>query len=367
MADKQESYLELIESKKLKILFFIIFAAVLISIIYIYSYIFWPFLFALILYIALKPVYNFSLKYVKKKLLCSTLIIFLIIILIIIPLFFVLLILADQAYEFYLYLQQQFNTGVFNEFLQNNVIVKKIFSFTDIKQAEILQQIIDLLSKASFKIFSNVTAIISFSIMFIINLLFMLLILFFLFKEGDKLAEGFYKYLPFPEDIERDIINRLNKVIKVLIAGNLSFMIMQGVVVGIGFRAFGLSMPLLWATITAVLSLIPAVGTASVWVPAVIYLIATGSYLSALILGLWCLIGYLILENIIKPKLFGKRLNFHPLIFFFLLIGSINVFNLPGVIIGPVLLTFFFSLLEIYKILEKHGALSVRNSEKNYF
>jgi predicted PurR-regulated permease PerM len=356
MEDKHESYLKLIESKKLKILFFILLFAVSVSIIYIFSYFFWPFLFALILYIALKPIFNFTIKYLKNRLLCSTILILSIIFFVIIPLFFALLILADQAYEFYLYLESQFESGTFAVFFHNSIIIKKILSFIDKSQGEIVQQIISVLSKTSFQIFSNVTAVISFSIKFILSLLTMLLILFFLFKEGDKLSIMFYKNLPFPEDIERDIVKRINTVIKVLFAGNIFIMIMQGIIVGIGFWIFGLSMPLLWATITAILSLVPAVGTAFVWIPAVIYLAATGSFISAMILGLWCLFGYLFLENFMKPKLFGKRLDFHPLIFFFLLIGSIQAFNLPGVIIGPVLLSLFFSLWELYKLLDKYSA-----------
>jgi predicted PurR-regulated permease PerM len=354
--NKKESYIKLTESKKLKILFFILLFAVSVSIIYIFSYFFWPFLFALILYIALKPVFNFTVKHLKNRLLCSTLLILSIIFFVIIPLFFVLLILANQAYDFYLYLESQFEAGTFTTFFHNNTVIKNILSFIDKSHGEVLQQIIGVLSRTSFQIFSNVTAVISFSIKFILSLITMLLILFFLFKEGDKLSLMFYKNLPFPEDIERDIVKRINTVVKVLFAGNIFIMAMQGIVIGIGFWVFNLSMPLLWATITAILSLIPAIGTAFVWLPAVIYLAATGSYLSALILGLWCLLGYLFLENFVKSRLFGKRLDFHPLIFFFLLIGSIQAFNLPGVIIGPVLLSLFFSLWELYKLLDKYSA-----------
>ena len=366
MANRKESYIKLIESKKLNILFFILFSAVSISIIYIFSYFFWPFLFALILYIALKPLFNRINRYFKKRILSSTLVILSIIFFVIIPLFIILFILADQAYEFYIYLGNQFKQGNFNNFFHNNSIMKNIFSAVDIRQGEVLKPIVDVLSKTSFEIFSNVTAVISFSIKFILSLLTMLLILFFLFKEGDRFSRMLYRNLPFPKDIERSIANKISVVIKVLFAGNLFIMVLQGIVVGIGFWVFGFKMPLLWATVTAVLSLIPAIGTALVWVPAVIYLTATKSIISAIILGLWCLIGYLLLENLIKPNLFGKQLNFHPLIFFFLLIGSIQTFNLPGVIIGPILLSLFFSLWEVYKLLDKYRA-DIKTSKNSSF
>ena len=356
MLENNESYSILKGNKKLLIIFYSFFTIVLISIIYIFRFIFWPFLYALVLYIVLRSFYRYLVKYLKIKWVCSLIIIILIIILIIIPSFLILITLADQAYEFYIYLQQQYRQGVFDEIIRNSGLVTKIFSYTGITEKEILSQIIDMLSKTSLKIFSNLTGVLTFSIKFVINIFFMLLILFFLFKDGDNLSEKFYSALPFPNDIEKKIVRRLNNVIKVLLAGNVFIMILQGLVVGIAFAVFGLDMPLLWACVTAILSLIPVIGTPFIWVPAVIYFIIKSSYISAVIIGLWCFLGYLILENIVKPKVFGKRLNFHPLIFFFLLLGSIEAFNLPGVIIGPVLLTLFFSLWELYKILNEYKA-----------
>lgn len=356
MPESNESYSILKSNKKLLFLFYAFFAVVLISIVYIYRFIFWPFLYALVLFIVLRPFYRYLLKYLKLKWACSLIIIILILLLIIIPSIIILVNVADQAYDFYIYLQQQYRLGVFNEIIKNNSVIQKLFSYTDVTEGEILKQLVDMLSKTSLKLFSNLTGILTFSIKFVINIFFMLLILFFLFKDGDNLSEKFYNALPFPNDIEKKIVRRLNNVIKVLLAGNLFIMILQGLVVGIAFTVFGLNMPLLWACVTAILSLIPVLGTTLVWLPAVIYFIFNGFYISAAIVGVWCFLGYLVLENFVKPKIFGKRLNFHPLIFFFLLLGSIEAFNLPGVIIGPVLLTLFFSLWESYKILNEYRA-----------
>ena len=354
MQDNNESYSILKSNKKLLILFYAFFAVVLISIVYIYRFIFWPFLYALVLYIVLRSFYRYLLRYLKIKWVCSLIIIILIILLIIIPSIIILINVADQAYEFYIFLQNQYRHGIFSDFIRNNTLIQKAFSYTDVTEGEILKQIVDMLSKTSLKLFSNLTTILTFSVKFIINIFFMLLILFFLFKDGDNLSDKFYNALPFPNDIEKKIVRRLNNVIKVLLAGNLFIMVLQGLVVGIVFTVFGLNMPLLWACVTAILSLIPVIGTTLIWLPAVIYFIVNGSYISAAIIGVLCFLGYLVLENLVKPKIFGKRLKFHPLIFFFLLLGSIEAFNLPGVIIGPVLLTLFFSLWELYTILNQY-------------
>mgnify|MGYP003731532113 CR=1 FL=1 len=119
---------------------------------------------------------------------------------------------------------------------------------------------------------------------------------------------------------------------------------------------------MLGGSLAAILSLIPVIGTSMVWLPAVIYLAAIGAYVKAMLLGGWCLGWYLALENIVKPKLFGKKLNFHPVLFFFLLLGSIQAFGLPGVFIGPILLTLYYSLWEIYKMFRIYDRFNLADS-----
>jgi predicted PurR-regulated permease PerM len=136
--------------------------------------------------------------------------------------------------------------------------------------------------------------------------------------------------------------------------GNLFIMLLQGLMVGVGLFIAGLSTPLIWGTLAAMLSLIPVIGTTLIWLPASIYLYFTGNYAMAIFAAVWCFSWYMLLENLVKPKIFGDKLNFHPLLFFFLLLGSIEAFNLPGVIIGPIILSLFYSFWEIYKILDDY-------------
>ncbi|MCU0821801.1 MAG: AI-2E family transporter [Spirochaetes bacterium] len=354
MTEKKDSYFKILENKKLKIIFLILFSGVSLTLLYIYRFYIYPLLFASILYVALRPLCDFISKYIKPRSLSSMIIIISLITLVLIPFFIILISLADQTYELYLYIQHQYDAGVLKNFINERKVLNTVLSFFNIGRDEILSQTINYLKKTSFDIFSNLTAVFTYSIKLVINIFFMLLILFFFLKEGEKLDRVIFKILPFPADIEKNIINRLKEVIKILFAGNIMIMIAQGLIVGIVFYLFDVRMPLLWAMVTAILSLIPMIGTALVWVPVVLYFISTGEYISASVIGGCCLLGYLILENAVKPVIFGEKLNFHPLVLFFLLLGSIQAFNIPGIIIGPILLTLFFSLLEIYSIMEEY-------------
>ena len=351
---RRDSYFELQQNKTLKILFFILFGAVIAGLVFIFRYFFWPFLFAMLLYMALQPVYNFIMRYIKKRGISSTVMILFLILLIMVPMFFLVAEIVNQLYHLYSVVQTEIKAGTIQD-IYNSQYVQKVLAYLNIETSDITSRATEFIQNITGMALSSAQAMIAYPLNFMINFFFLLLMLFFLFKDGNKLQTIFYKFMPFPDDLEASVINRMKEVIRVLLTGNLLIMIAQGFMVGLGLFIVDIRLAFLGGSIATILSLIPVIGTSLVWLPAVIYLIFAESYLKALFLGIWCLAWYLLLENLVKPKVFGKRLNFHPVVFFFLLLGSIHTFGLPGVFIGPLLLTLFYSLWEIYKMLQAYN------------
>ncbi|MFC1671176.1 AI-2E family transporter [Spirochaetota bacterium] len=360
---EKNPYLAFKENRTLKILFFVIFTLIIIGLIFIFRYYLWPFLFALILYLALRPFHEKLVKLVRKRSLSSLIVIIFLFALILAPIFLLLVSLADQTFQLYTLIHKKINSGLLQD-IQNTAFAKEIIDYFSINEAEIFRKVAEFSQKAALSVLTSVTSIIAFPINFLLNLFFMVLMLFFLLKDGYKIDSSFYKILPFPDDMEENIVNRLKEVIRILLAGNLLIMILQGLMLGIGFYIVGIKMPLLWGSLAAILSLIPVVGTVLIWLPAVVYLFVTNSYLSAVFILIWSPLWYLLLENLVKPKIFGKKLNFHPLVFFFLLLGSIQAFGLTGIIIGPILLTLFYSFFEVYKLLDEYDLWGLKEKEK---
>ncbi|PKL36088.1 MAG: hypothetical protein CVV44_17865 [Spirochaetae bacterium HGW-Spirochaetae-1] len=358
---RNDLFIRMKESRSQRYLFFLLFGMVFIGLLFIFRFYLWTFLFALFFYMALKPVNDRLKKIVKKDFLSATIVMITLFLVILIPLFFVLLALVDQSFHFYIFVQDRISSGALSD-LQNSHALKGLLKIMDMEQADLLREMVVLVKETALSTFSGITLLLTFPVTFIIKFFFMLLMLFFLLKDGGNLGSTIYKILPFPDEIEKDVIERLKQVIKVLLAGNLLIMLLQGFMVGLGLFIAGFSAPLLWGTIAGILSLIPVVGTTFIWLPAVIYMVATKAYLMAVFLGLWSLFWYLVLENLLKPLIFGEKLNFHPVIFFFLLLGSIQAFGLAGVIIGPLLLTLFYSLWEIYKLFDVYD-MDRRNRE----
>lgn len=350
---ENNSYEILFRNRTMKRYFLVLFAVIVLFLLYIFRFYLWIFLYALIFYVALRPLHELLLKYVKKRIFSSTLIILILLSLVVIPSMFLLMILSEQIYDLYGKIHFTVSYDIMKE-LGNYPLVDKTLTFFNIEKADVGQRVMSYFKATSMNAFSSITSIVSFPINFIIKFFLMMLILFFLFKDAYNVEGAVYRILPLPTDLEMNIVARLKGVIYVLMLGNLFIMLLQGIMVGLGLFIAGISSPLLWGTLAAILSLIPVIGTTLIWLPASIYLYFTGNYGMAVFAAVWCFSWYMILENAVKPKIFGDKLNFHPLLFFFLLLGSIEAFNLPGVIIGPIILSLFYSFWEIYKILDDY-------------
>jgi predicted PurR-regulated permease PerM len=172
-----------------------------------------------------------------------------------------------------------------------------------------------------------------------------------------KHAGDIFKYLqeifPLSAGRYKQIVARFDDLSRGVIMGQVVVGTLQGVLAWIGFLVIGLPNPVLWGFLTAVISIIPLLGAAMVWFPIFVYLLIKGFYLG----GLWKAIFLFIygmfvvstIDNILKPKIVGQHANIHPLIVLFGILGGIQLFGLPGILIGPLVLTLFDLIIEIYK------------------
>ena len=119
---------------------------------------------------------------------------------------------------------------------------------------------------------------------------------------------------------------------------------------GAAFAVVGIPSAVFWGTIMAVLSIIPGIGTALVWGPAVIILAASGNYLKAAGLGIFCALAVGSIDNLLRPILVGKDTQMHELMIFFGTLGGIIMFGVVGMIIGPIVAALFITVWEIYGV-----------------
>jgi predicted PurR-regulated permease PerM len=185
---------------------------------------------------------------------------------------------------------------------------------------------------------------------FIFMLFIMLYTMFFFFMDGPKLIDKILYYLPLEDRDERLMLDKFTSVTRATLKGTAVIGILQGGLAGAAFAVVGIDSAVFWGTIMAVLSFIPGIGTALVWVPAVIILAATGHLAKAIGLGVFCAAVVGSIDNLLRPVLVGRDTQMHELMILFGTLGGIIMFGVVGIIIGPIIAALFVTVWEIYAV-----------------
>lgn len=184
---------------------------------------------------------------------------------------------------------------------------------------------------------------------FVVNVIIALVILFFLYRDGESAIAKAMAALPFPQERLAELRVRISSTVVANFYGGVVIGALQGTLTGITFWALGLDSPVLWGVVTGFFSLVPMVGTAIIWVPAAIVLLLTGHLAKGIIL---LALGTAVIgtvDNLIRPIILRKSVHLHMLLVFFALIGGLQVFGVLGLFVGPVILSVTAALLMMLK------------------
>jgi predicted PurR-regulated permease PerM len=171
---------------------------------------------------------------------------------------------------------------------------------------------------------------------------------FYFFRDGKELLELLIKASPLPDREDNIIFERLARAVRSVATGTVLVAIIQGTLVAIGFSVFGIQRAILWGSIASVGALMPGIGTTIVTAPAIIYLFFTGQLVSGIGLLIWSMFMVGLIDNLIGPYLISRGNNLHPFIILLSVLGGISLFGPIGFILGPVVITLFMVLLELY-------------------
>lgn len=182
----------------------------------------------------------------------------------------------------------------------------------------------------------------------LLSILIVLYTMFFFLIEGDRLLYYMLYYLPLDDKDEKKLLHRFTSVTRATIKGTAVIGVLQGALAGTALYLAGIPSSLFWAMAMMLLSVVPGVGTALVWVPAVIYLFVGGQYVEAISVALFC--GFVVgsIDNLLRPKLVGNDTQMHELMIFFSTLGGLVMFGFTGFIIGPIIAALFITLWELY-------------------
>lgn len=171
---------------------------------------------------------------------------------------------------------------------------------------------------------------------------------FYFFRDGKYFTEYLVALSPLKDVDDMKILSRLATAVRSVVTGTVAVAIIQGVLTAIGLAIFGFDRAILWGCVAAIGALIPGVGTTIVFVPAVIFLVYTGAHLSAIALVIWGVLAVGLIDNMLGPYIMSRGNHIHPFMVLLSVLGGIIFFGPIGFILGPVIVSFFFVLLELY-------------------
>ncbi len=299
-----------------------------------------PFAFAVILAVVFYPVHEWVRRVTRQGpgwgALISTLALLL---LFAIPSFIIVTLAANEALSAAHYLtRRSAEEGGFSVFLTALAAQPLAFlgRFVDLSRYDLRAIITDNAQKVSVGMVGFGAAILGNLARFIVNALITFVILFFLFREGKDWAYRAGKLLPLsPAQVAR-LYQNISDTIIANVYGILTVGLAQGILTGIGMRIVGMPSSLLLGLGAGFASIIPVVGSALVWAPIALYLLFTGAVWKGVFLFLWGTLVVSAIDNVIRPLVVGGRVELHPIVLVFFILGGVEVFGFIGLFLGPV-------------------------------
>ena len=222
--------------------------------------------------------------------------------------------------------------------------------------AEIQKQLSEVALKGGQYLAGSVFLIGKGTFNFVVGFGVMLYLLFFLLKDGPYLVNLALEALPLSQHVKHHLFVKFAAVSRATVKGTVVVAVVQGALGGLAFYFTGIDGSLLWGALMAFLSIIPAVGSAIIWVPAVIYFFATGMLWKAIFLVVFFVVVIGLVDNILRPLLVGKDTKMPDYLILISTLGGMEIYGINGFVIGPLIAALFIACWNI---------LSGRDSEEN--
>ncbi len=316
----------------------------------------WPFFSILVVSFLLtgifKPVYSFFCKKFSPSF-SSLATCTLIVLLVFVPLMFFIGALSREALTYFSASHVADLTMKAKETIQGSEALAKAREYLaghgiTLTPDDLTQPLVDLAKTIGPFIYNQTGLWAANAMGFVFDFFLMVLIIFFLLIDHERLLDYILKLSPLSEIQEQQLIHKFGEISGAVMIGNGICGLIQGVIGGIIFAVLDLGSPVLWGGLMGILAFLPILGIGLVLGPAAIILLFKGFVMKAF--GLFILYVFITfsIEYILKPKLVGERVKMHTLMVFLSILGGLSVFGFLGIIFGPLIVTAFLAFSDIY-------------------
>ncbi len=270
-----------------------------------------------------------------------------------VPLVFFTIAITDEALGLYQWGRDSKVGLKLQVFIQESSIIAQLREYLqeagfDFKPTQLTDSLSYVAKESGLLLYNQARALAANTLQFFILFCMMILVIFFLLIDQPKLMDFLVRLSPLPDDEDRLLLKKFEEIANAILKGNGICGVLQGILGGAVFSILGLNSPILWGGVMAVLAFLPIFGIGLVMIPASIIL-AINNRIGA---GIFLLIFYLVLslsiEYVVKPKMVGNQVKMHTLLVFLSIIGGLSVYGVLGIIYGPLIVTAFLTLTNIY-------------------
>ncbi len=308
---------------------------------------------ALIAAIVLVPLDKKFNKFIKHPKTSAAIISLGVVMLVFIPMMLLLFVMATQASDLLKtsFADQNWITGI------RGLFAPLLALFPKGVQTYVLTYDLGTLGSTIAKwAFENIGDVFASTTKLILNTFLFFIALYYFIVDRNKLFLEVLQLSPLRDTIDTKILKKIINTVRSVVFGILLLAIIQGIFAAIGMSIFGVPAALLWGAATMLAALVPLVGSALILVPAILYLLFTGSAASAFGLLIWSVIVVGLADNLLGPYLIKGTTHMHAFLVLLSVLGGIYTFGYIGIIIGPTILAAGLALLELYK----SGALDIK-------
>jgi predicted PurR-regulated permease PerM len=335
------------------------------------AWILWPFWQLLILAFLLagifRPIYNQLARWVSNGT-ASCLTCTLIILIVFIPLTFCAGALSSEALNLFNWGKDSNLLFKLQQFLDNILTVRAqefLLGFgINFEPDDVTKIITDLSKTAGLFIYDKASGWAADIMVFLFRFCILIMVIFFLLIDIDRLIDFLIKLSPMPPEQDNLLMQKFMEIAGVVLVGNGISGVFQGVMGGIFFALMGINSPVIWGTIMAVLAFLPIVGIGVILVPTAAILMISGHIGQGVLTLLFYMSLSFLVEYLLKPKFVGSQVNMHTLLVLLAILGGMSLFGILGIIYGPLIVTAFLTLSEIY--LKGYKPTIDRATSKNY-
>lgn len=221
--------------------------------------------------------------------------------------------------------------------------------FVDVSKIDVHAMVNSNVQRVSLGVLSSGAVVLGNLAEFTASFVIMLVVVFFLFRDGESWTDNLATMMPLTPAQSSRLFRNIADTIIGNVYGILSVGIAQGLLTGIAVAIVGLPSPLLLGLGAFFTSIIPVVGAALVWVPAGLFLIFKGSLWKGIFVLIWGTVVISAADNVIRPWVVSGKIELHPLVLLFFILGGVQVFGFLGLFLGPVIASVLFAVLDILR------------------